>query len=103
MVRANRALSRSRSSAIQLRLAHQIPTHRPREPASARSAMAGWRRTMVREVRDGDHTRCRTTADVHALPAAPALPQEPHRGVTDGAVPCRRWHADRLAFRALRG
>ena len=46
--------------------------------------------------------RRRAPADVHALPAARDAPEEPRRGLADGAVQGGRRHADGLAPRASR-
>ena len=50
--------------------------------------------TWFEEQATGDSPNARARADVHAVPPARPAPQEPRRGLADGAVSRRRRHAD---------
>ena len=101
MVRGRRALSPSRSGAVQLFAAHALAAHQPREPAPARSGLAGRRGEMVRAAGDRAFAQCRAPADVRAVPGARARARQPRLRLADGAIPGGRRHAQRLALRAL--
>ncbi len=69
MVRGGRALSRPRPGAVQLLAADPLAAHQPREPAPARSRLAGRRRSVVPAPRR-QHRQPAARADVRAVPAA---------------------------------
>ena len=100
MVRGRRALSRPGPRAVQLLAADPLAAHQPREPAVARSRVAGRRRSVV-PAPLREHRQCATRADVRAVPAARPETEEPRRRLADGAVQGGRRLPDRLALRPL--
>ena len=72
MVRGGRALSRPRPGAVQLFAADPLAAHQPREPAAARSRMAGRRRGLVPAPGRRRRPTAAPRADVRAVPAARA-------------------------------
>ena len=81
-----RALSPSRSRAVQLFAAHALAAHQPREPARARQGVARERRDVVRGAGDGREPQARAAADVHAVPRCAA-------STSRTASWCRRWRS----------
>ncbi len=101
MVRGRRALSASRSGAVQLFAADALAAHQPREPAAARQGLAGRRGSLVPAARRRRRQHG-AAADVRAVPAARHAAEKPRRGFADGAIQGGRRLPDRLASRALR-
>ena len=101
MVRGRRALSASRSGAVQLFAADALAAHQPREFAAARQEVARRRRSVVPAPRRRRRQHG-AAADVRAVPAARHAAEKPDRGVADGAIQGDRRLPDRLASRALR-
>ena len=84
MVRGRRALSASRSGAVQLFAAHPLAAHQPREPAPARSGLARRRREVVRDQGDRRDPQRGAPADVRAVARARRRIEEPRGGLADG-------------------
>ena len=101
MVRGRRALSASRSGAVQLFAADALAAHQPRELAAARQELARRRGSLVPAPRRRRRQHG-AAADVRAVQAARHAAEKSRRRVADGAIQGGRRLPDRLASRALR-